>query len=93
MGEALGGRLLNNGGLCLIRWRLISRIKRRETIRVREGSWGFCSQKDLGRGARGAERRLRVEIREGLDIGNLLLSSAFAEVIEISENVRVKCAI
>jgi hypothetical protein len=70
------GWLLNSGGSCLIRWRLI-RIERRERVRVREGSWGFCSQKDLGRGARGAERRLRAEIREGLDIGNLLsLSSA-----------------
>jgi hypothetical protein len=78
MGEALGGRLLNNGGLCLIRWRFISRIERRESVRVSEGSWGFCSQKDLGRGARGTERRFRVEIKEGLDIGNLLpLSSAF----------------
>jgi hypothetical protein len=48
----------------------------------------------LGRGAKGAERRLRVEIRGGLDIGNfLLLSSAFTEVIEIPENVRVECAI
>jgi hypothetical protein len=32
---------------------------------------GVCSQKDLGRGARGTERRFRVEVREGLDIGNL----------------------
>jgi hypothetical protein len=80
-GGSTGGWLLNNGGSYLIRWRLISRIKRRESVRVREGSWGFCSQKDLGRGARGAERRLRAEIREGLDIGNLLpLSSAFTEV-------------
>jgi hypothetical protein len=47
----------------------------------------------LGRGARDAERRLRAEVREGLDIGNLLpLSSAFTEVIEIPENVRVECA-
>jgi hypothetical protein len=51
---------------------------------------GFCSQKDLGRGARGTERRLRVELREGLDRGNLLpLSSVFAEVTQILENVRV----
>jgi hypothetical protein len=48
----------------------------------------------LGNGARGVERRLRVETGEGLDIGNLLpLSSAFPEVIEIPENVRVECAI
>jgi hypothetical protein len=38
--------------------------------------------------------RLRAEVREGLDIGNLLsFSSAFAEVIEIPENVRVKHAV
>jgi hypothetical protein len=55
---------------------------------------GLCSQKDLGRGARGTKRRFRVEVREGLDIGNLLsLYSAFPEVIEIPENVRVKRAI
>jgi hypothetical protein len=75
----------------LIGLRLISRMERRESIGVREGSWGLCSQKDLGRGARGTERRFRAKVREGLDIGNLLpLSSAFAEVIEIPENVRVK---
>jgi hypothetical protein len=91
---SIGGQLLDNGGSYLIRWRLISRIERRESIRVREGSWGFYSQKDLGRGARGAERRLTAEIREGLDLGNLLpFSSVFAEVIEIPENVRVECAI
>jgi hypothetical protein len=74
--------------------RLISGIKRRENIGVREGSWGLCSQKDLGRGARGTERRFRVEVREGLDIGDLLpLSSAFTEVKEIPENVRVGCAV
>jgi hypothetical protein len=43
----------------------------RESIGVRKSSWGLCSQKDLGRGARGTERRFRVEVREGLDIGNL----------------------
>jgi hypothetical protein len=87
------GQWLNNGSLCLIGQRLISGIERRESIGVREGSWGLCSQKDLGRGARGTERRFRVEVREGLDIGNLLpLSSAFAEVIEIPENVRVEHA-
>jgi hypothetical protein len=59
-----GGQLLSNGGSFLIRWRLISRIEGRERIRVREGNWGFCSQKDLGRGARGAERRFREEIRK-----------------------------
>jgi hypothetical protein len=85
---------LNNAGLCLIRWRLISRVERGESIRVRKSSRGFCSQKDLGRGAKDTERRYRVVVREGLDIGNLLpLSSAFAEVIEISENVRVEHAI
>jgi hypothetical protein len=40
------GQLLNNGGSCLIRWRLISRIEGRESVRVREGNWGFCRQKD-----------------------------------------------
>jgi hypothetical protein len=79
---------------CLIRWRLISKVERRESVRVREGSWSFCSQKDLGRGTRGTERRFRVEVREGLDIGNLLpLSSALAEVIEIPENVRAEHAV
>jgi hypothetical protein len=74
--------------------RVISGIERRESVGVREGSWGLCSQKDLGRGARGTERRFRVEVREGLDIGNLFLFfSVFAEVIEIPENVRVECAI
>jgi hypothetical protein len=59
----VGGQLLNNGGSCLIRWRLISRIEGRESVRVKEGNWGFCSQKDLGRGARGAER-FKAEIRK-----------------------------
>jgi hypothetical protein len=55
---------------------------------------GLCSQKDLGRGAGGTERRLRAELREGLDIGNLLsFSSAFTEGVEIPENVRVERAI
>jgi hypothetical protein len=94
MGGSTGGWLLNNGGTCLIRWRLISRVKRRESVRIREGSWGFCSQKDLGRGARVTERKFRVEVREGLDIGKLLpLSSVLADVIEIPENVRVEHAI
>jgi hypothetical protein len=89
----VGGQWLNNVSPCLIGWRLISGINRRENIGVREIR-GLCSQKHLGRGARGTERRFRVEIREGLDKGNLLpLSSAFAEVIEIPENVRVKHAI
>jgi hypothetical protein len=45
------------------------------------------------RGARGAERRLRAEKREGLDIGNFLsFSSVFTEGIEIPQNVRVECA-
>jgi hypothetical protein len=52
------------------------------------------SGKDLDRGARGTERRFRVEIREGLDIGNLLsFFSAFTEGVEIPESVRVKYAI
>jgi hypothetical protein len=60
----------------------------------RDVNWGFYGQKDLGRGARGAERRLRAETREGLDIGNpLSLLSAFTEGVEIPENVRVKCEI
>jgi hypothetical protein len=85
---------LNNGSPSLIGQRLISRIESRESVGIREGSWGLCSQKDLGRGARGTERRFRVEVREGLDIGNLLpLSSTFAEVIEIPENVRVEHAV
>jgi hypothetical protein len=89
-----GGQLLNNGGLCLIRWRLISRVERKESFGVRESSWGLCSQKDLDRGAQDTERRFRAEVREGLDIGNLLpLSSAFTEVIEIPENIRVEHAI
>jgi hypothetical protein len=72
----------------------VARVKGREGFRVRDVNWGFYGQKDLGRGARGAERRLRVEIREGLDIGNLLLFfSAFTEGVAIPENVRVRCAI
>jgi hypothetical protein len=48
----------------------------------------------LGRGARGAERRLRAELRKGLDIEDLLsFSSAFTEGVEIPESVRVECAI
>jgi hypothetical protein len=72
----------------------VGRVKGREGFRVNNVNWGFYGQKDLGRGARGAERRLRVEIREGLDIGNLLLFfSAFTEGVEIPENVWVECAI
>jgi hypothetical protein len=59
---------LNNGSLCLIGQRFISGTKRRESIGVREGSWGLCSQKDLGREARGTERRFRADVREGLDL-------------------------
>jgi hypothetical protein len=85
---------LNNGSPCLIGQRFISGIKRKESIGVREGSWDLCSQKNLSRGAQGTDRRFKAEVREGLDVGNLLpLSSAFAEVIEIPENVRVKRAI
>jgi hypothetical protein len=50
----------------------VGMIEGREGFRVSDVNWGFCGQKDLGRGARGAERRLRVGIREGLDIGNFL---------------------
>jgi hypothetical protein len=72
----------------------VGRVEGREGFRVRDVNWGFYGQKDLGRGARGAERRLRVEIREGLDIRNLLsFSSVFTEGIAIPENVRVECAI
>jgi hypothetical protein len=39
-----------------VRWRLISSIKGRESITVRECNWDFYSQKDWGRGARGAEK-------------------------------------
>jgi hypothetical protein len=34
------GQWLNNGSLCLIGWKLISGVKRRECIGIREGSWG-----------------------------------------------------
>jgi hypothetical protein len=72
----------------------VGRVKGREGFRVRDINWGFYGQKDLSRGGRGAERRLRVEITEGLDIGNfLLLSSVFTEDVEIPENVRVEGAI
>jgi hypothetical protein len=72
----------------------VGRVEGREGFRVRDVNWGFYGQKDLGRGTRGAERRRRVEIREGLDIGNLLLFfSAFTEGVAIPENVRVRCAI
>jgi hypothetical protein len=47
----------------------------------------------LGRGARGAERRLRVETREGLEIGNPLSFSSVFKGVEIPETVRVECAI
>jgi hypothetical protein len=61
----------------------VSRVKGKEGFRVRDVNWGFYGQKDLVRGARGAERRLRAEIREGLGIGyRLSFSSVFAEVIE-----------
>jgi hypothetical protein len=36
-GRRGGGRWLNNGNPSLIRWRLVSRVKRRETFRVRRG--------------------------------------------------------
>jgi hypothetical protein len=73
---------------------LVGRVEGREGFRVKDINWGFYGQKDLGRGARGAERRLRVEIREVWDIRNFLLFfSAFTEGVEIPENVRVECAI
>jgi hypothetical protein len=72
----------------------VGRVKEREGFRVRDVNWSFYGQKDSGRGVRGTERRLREEIKEGLDMGNLLsFSSAITEVIEIPENVRVECAI
>jgi hypothetical protein len=62
----------------------VGRVEEREGFRVRDVNWGFYGQKDLVRGARGAERRLRAEIRESLDIGNLLsFSSVFTEGVEI----------
>jgi hypothetical protein len=72
----------------------VGSVKGQEVFRVRDVNWGFYGQKDVGMGARGAERRLRAEIREGLDIGDLLLFfSVFPEGVEIPENVRVECAI
>jgi hypothetical protein len=72
----------------------VGRAEGREGFRVRDINWSFYGQKDLDRGARGAERRFRMEIREGLDIGNFLsFSSMFTEGVEIPENVRVECAI
>jgi hypothetical protein len=78
----------------LIRWWFINRVEKGEGFRVREVCWGFYGQKDLSRGARSAERGFRAKIRESLDKGDLLpFSSAFMEVIEIPENIRVKRAI
>jgi hypothetical protein len=72
----------------------VGSVEGREGFRVRDVNWGFYGQKDLGRGARSAERRLSVEIKEGLDIVNLLsFSRAFTEGVEIPENVRVEWAI
>jgi hypothetical protein len=72
----------------------VGSVKGREGFRVRDVNWGFYGQKDLGRGARGAERRFRAEIREGLDIENLLsFSSVFTEGVQFPENVRIECAI
>jgi hypothetical protein len=42
----------------------VGRVKGREGFGVRNVNWGFYGQKDLGRGARGAERRFRAEIRK-----------------------------
>jgi hypothetical protein len=41
-------------------WFVVS-VKGKEGFRVRDISWGFYGQKNLGRGARGAERRLRAK--------------------------------
>jgi hypothetical protein len=71
----------------------VGRVKGREGFRVRDVNWDFYGQKDLGRGARGAERGLRAEIREGLDIGNLPLFSSVFTGVEIPENFSVECAI
>jgi hypothetical protein len=72
----------------------VGRVEEREGFRVRDVNWGFYGQKDLGRGVRGAERRLRGEIREVWDKGNfLLLFSAFTEGVAITKSVRVECAI
>jgi hypothetical protein len=66
----------------------VGRVEGREGFRLRDVNWSFYGQKDLDRGARGAERRLRAEVREGLDIGDLLLCfHAFTEDVEIPENV------
>jgi hypothetical protein len=71
----------------------VGRVKGREGFRVRDVNWGFYGQKELGRGARSAERRLRAEIREVWDIGNFLLFFSAFTGVEIPENVRVECAI
>jgi hypothetical protein len=72
----------------------VGRVKGREGFRVRHFNWGFYGQKDLSRGASGEERRLRAEIREGPDVGNLLsFYTAFTEGVEIPETVMVECAI
>jgi hypothetical protein len=42
----------------------VGMVERREGFRVRDINWGFYGQNDLGRGARGAERRLRAKIRK-----------------------------
>jgi hypothetical protein len=36
-GRRGGGQELNNGSSSLIRWRLVSRVERRESFRVRRG--------------------------------------------------------
>jgi hypothetical protein len=72
----------------------VGSIEGREGFRVRDINWDFFWPEGLGQGRSGAERRLRVEIREGLDIGNLLsFYTAFTEGVEIPETVRVECAI
>jgi hypothetical protein len=42
----------------------VGRVEGREGFRVRDVNWGFYGQKDLGKGVRGAERRLRAESRD-----------------------------
>jgi hypothetical protein len=58
---------------------------------------GFLWPEGFGQGSKRCRERpghKRAEIREGLDVGNLLsFYSAFTEGVEIPENVRVKCAI
>jgi hypothetical protein len=79
--------------LCLIGWRLISRSKEGKALESRRVVRVFVARRTWA-GEQGVQRRFRVEVREDLDIGNLIPpSSAFAEVIEIPETVRVQRAV